>query len=401
MIDNKQIKTFLLISGGIFALAIAMGVGRFAFTPILPAMQDTFYFDDSIAGLIASFNYAGYLIGAIACSKPVSNNMKISGFRYALFISILTTLLMGVFNNIFLWIILRFFAGVASAVVFIFGSSIVIDVLHRSKYSHQSILIYTGVGLGIAFSGFVIPLLIDASGVQNTWIALGLICLGFACWCWYVLPSSSENNPGQSYEKTKKDTGRSKLYFWLLGAYFCEGFGYIISGTFLVTFLQQTASADSSGYTAWIIVGIAAIVSIPLFNCLSNNWKPVYVLIFAHLIQAVGIILPVICSHWLSVTAGALLFGSTFMGITALTLVIGKTIYPDKTSSVIGLLTAVYGVGQILGPLVSGYISTKTGNLMSAISFSSAIVALGAFLLIIGIFQIKFIEKREKYHAIR
>jgi predicted MFS family arabinose efflux permease len=188
---------------------------------------------------------------------------------------------------------------------------------------------------------------------------------------------------------------------WLIVAYFCEGFGYIISGTFIVSFLQGQSGFFSSGPVAWTIVGLAASVSIPVFHQLLKRLHLVYVLIIAHLIQGLGIVLPVLSSHWLCVISGAVLFGGTFMGITALTLSIGKTLKPGQSQKVIGLLTAIYGVGQILGPLVSGVLSENSGNFVSSIMISAIVVILGGLILITGVLKHTMTKRQGGYDAVR
>jgi predicted MFS family arabinose efflux permease len=152
---------------------------------------------------------------------------------------------------------------------------------------------------------------------------------------------------------------------------------------------------------AWTVVGLAASVSIPVFHQWSKRLHLVYVLIIAHLIQGLGIVLPVLSSHWLCVISGAVLFGGTFMGITALTLSIGKILKPDQSQKVIGLLTAIYGIGQILGPLVSGILSKNSGDFVSAIVISAVAVILGGMILITGLLKHTMTKIQGGYDAVR
>lgn len=129
MVAVKKTSAARFISGGLCSLVIAMGVGRFAYTPLLPGMQEQFGFNDTVAGLIASLNYVGYLLGAILCQKSLTNTMQLWAFRYSLVISLLTTLTMGLFGSDAMWMVLRFLGGVAIAAVFVLGSAIVMDQL--------------------------------------------------------------------------------------------------------------------------------------------------------------------------------------------------------------------------------------------------------------------------------
>ena len=175
-----------LITGGFLALVIAMGVGRFAYTPLLPAMQNQFGFSDEIAGSMASVNYLGYLIGALLCFKTMRAATKLRLFRISLISSIITTAGMGLVAQTQAWMILRLAGGMASAGIFILGSSIVMGRLPQSK-STLGMLIYSGVGGGIALSGVFSPVLVKYFNVQASWVGLSLICLPLSLVCWFVL----------------------------------------------------------------------------------------------------------------------------------------------------------------------------------------------------------------------
>jgi len=376
----------LLITGGFLALVIAMGVGRFAYTPLLPAMQNQFGFSDEIAGAMASVNYLGYLLGALLCFKNMDAATKLRLFRISLILSIITTAWMGLVTHIDAWTILRLVSGMASASIFIIGSSIVMGRLPQSKNT-LGMLIYSGVGGGIALSGVFSPVLVKYFNVQVSWVGLSLICFPLSLVCWFVLIPSAEESKTDLHSNGAIKFEYPLLLPWLMVAYFFEGFGYIISGTFIVSFLQGQSGFFSSGPVAWTMVGLAASVSIPVFHQLSKRLHLVYVLIIAYLIQGLGIVLPVLSSHWLCVISGAVLFGGTFMGITALTLSIGKILRPGQSQKVIGLLTAIYGIGQIFGPLVSGILSENSGDFVSAIVISAVVVILGGMILIAGILK--------------
>jgi predicted MFS family arabinose efflux permease len=262
-------------------------------------------------------------------------------------------------------------------------------------------LIYSGVGGGIALSGVVSPVLVKYFNVQVSWVGLSLICVPLSLVCWFVLIPLEEKSTIDFHSNGEIKFEYPLLLPWLVAAYFFEGFGYIISGTFLVSFLQGQPGFLSSGPVAWTVVGLAASVSIPVFHQWSKRLHLVYVLIIAHLIQGLGIVLPVLSSHWLCVISGAVLFGGTFMGITALTLSIGKILKPDQSQKVIGLLTAIYGIGQILGPLVSGILSKNSGDFVSAIVISAVAVILGGMILITGLLKHTMTKIQGGYDAVR
>jgi len=178
---------------------------------------------------------------------------------------------------------------------------------------------------------------------------------------------------------------RSKPFLaWLTVAYFCEGFGFIVSGTFLVSIISSFTGSLSSANHTWIIVGIAAAPSGIAWSYLGARIGLIRALIAAHLLQSLGIVLPAVCYTSFAAHLGAVLFGGTFIGIAILSLSLGKALAPQHSGRIIGLLTAVYGAGQILGPALGGLLATMTGSFVLPLVGASLVVGIGAALLAIG-----------------
>lgn len=375
------------IIGGILGLAIAMGVGRFAYTPLLPLMQREYGFGDSVAGGLAAVNYAGYLLGALACMLVPLGSRRMLLFRICIVLNIGTTAAMGLPVALALWWGIRLVAGVASAGMFVIGSALVLDRLSRHHATGLKGIIYSGVGLGITLTGVVVLLFAGMLDTRGIWLGLALLCLplAVASWRWVVDDAADEQSVpvGSAVRDQTARQPLPPLLTWLTLAYFCEGLGYIVSGTFLVAIVQEH-TAGSAGTTTWIITGVAAAVSTLLWPLVAVRSGTVRTLIAAHLAQAVGIALPVIAHGVAAAYAGALLFGGTFMGITALSITLGQSLAPHQSARVIGLLTAAYGAGQIIGPALAGVLAERTDSFVLPLVGASAVVALGAVLLAIG-----------------
>ena len=163
---------------GLAALAVAIGIGRFAFTPILPMMQNDFGLSVAAAGWLASANYAGYLAGALtAIGARVRASFAI---RAGLLVIGLSTLAMGVEQPFLSWLALRFVAGIASAWVLVFVSAWALERL--VGYPGLSGMVYAGVGTGIVIAGGVCIVAMTSSAVA--WFALGAISLGVTALIW-------------------------------------------------------------------------------------------------------------------------------------------------------------------------------------------------------------------------
>ncbi len=378
-------QSILFLIGGLFSLAIAMGIGRFAYTPILPLMQEELDFSNAIAGYLATSNYAGYLVGAIFLSFIPFTGNRIRTFRISILISIATTILMGIMDSYFIWYILRFVSGVASAFVFVLSSSIVLDTLARNGKSSISGLYYGGVGFGIFLSSVIIPPLNQLFNWQGAWIGLGMLSLFFAIFVWIWLKEAQPPEKRKREEQTNTSTPSKKWRRLLITIYALEGLGYIVTGTFIVAIAEQSLDFHGDATTVWLVVGLAAIPSCIVWSMLAEKFGHIKALIISMTIQAIGIGIPVFISTSFYLIVSALLFGATFMGITTLATSLARQMYPINSSRIIGYMTAVYALGQMIGPAISGILSTYTNNFNAALLGAAGIVLLGALLLLGGV----------------
>jgi predicted MFS family arabinose efflux permease len=378
-------QSFLFLIGGILSLIIAMGIGRFAYTPILPLMQKDLSFSDTVAGYIASSNYAGYLLGAILAGAVPLKKYRVIILKISLIISILTTGIMGLTYSHFLWYVLRFLSGFSSAYVLVLASGIVLDKLATINKTSWSGLFYGGVGLGICLSSLFIPSLNHLYQWEGTWIGLAVVSAILSIFVWIWLDESL-NVVGL---KNKTDNFAvvppTKWLLWLIIAYGLEGLGYIVTGTFIVSIAEKTPAFHNDATLVWMMVGLAAIPSCLIWSILAKKWGFVKSLVLAMALQSLGMAIP---AFWISKTSfiiTALLFGATFMGITTLATTLGRQINPSNSSRTIGILTAIYAVGQLIGPILSGVMSSFTHNFNTALIGASSVVLIGAALLVNGI----------------
>lgn len=374
-----------LMIGGIAALALAMGIGRFAYTPVLPAMQLDQGFDNQLAGIIASANYLGYFIGAFAAGALPKAWPRIRVLRVCLLSGLATTAAMAGTESAWLWSALRFLSGLASAGILVLVAATVLEHAARLGRSYLSALLFGGVGLGIAISGLAVLLLDPWFGWRGDWLGLAVISglLLIPAWLWIVEDPARADGPA---DRSGESSYRYPLVFLIL-AYFCEGAGYIVSGTFLVAIVQALPGLAGYGEVAWIIVGLAGVPSCLLWAAFGTRFGLVAALIAAHLVQACGIVLPLVSASPLAIVLAAILFGGTFMGITTLTVGLAGRIAPANRAQVVGRVTAAFGLGQILGPIAAGAMADRAGDFESALIAAAAVVVLGALFLLIGRLQ--------------
>lgn len=394
-------QSYLFLIGGIFSLMIAMGIGRFAYTPILPLMQNDLSFSNAMAGYLATSNYGGYLLGALLSGVlPLKKNKSIY-LRGSLLISIITTFIMGLSHSLLFMLIIRFLSGISSAFIFVLASSIVLDTLASRNKTDWSGLFYSGVGLGIFLTGLITPSLNQLFHWEGVWVGLAIVSgiLTFFVWIWLEDPP----NIAPKKDTQKRDTKLPPTQWlpWLITAYGLEGLGYIVTGTFIISITDTTLNLRNGSVFLWIIVGLAAVPSCIIWSLLARKWGYVKSLIYAMAFQSFGIVLPVFWTSHTSLVISAILFGATFMGITTLATTLARQIVPSNSSQIIGRLTAVYAVGQMIGPSIAGVLATNTNNFNAALIGASGAVLLGAILLFSGL-DFEYIQAknniRKKYN---
>ena len=191
------------VAAGLLALAVAMGIGRFAFTPILPAMRDAFALPPAVLGALASTNYLGYLLGALAGATPVLGRWSDTILRGCLLAVVVTTALMAATSAVPVWLALRFLAGLASAGVFVYGSAVILGWLARRGRLDLTGWFYSGVGVGIAGSGLVVlgsqrlaPH--DAPSWRVEWTGAALLAAALTALCWSRLPRDAPAATGMA-----------------------------------------------------------------------------------------------------------------------------------------------------------------------------------------------------------
>jgi predicted MFS family arabinose efflux permease len=379
-------SSFLPLVGGILALAAAMGIGRFAYTPLLPAMQEAAGLDPTQAGLLAAANYAGYLAGALLAAVAVPTSARIRTLVVSAVAVAATTALMAVTTNLVAWSVVRFVAGLASAGVLVLATGLVLDDLRRQGWASLSGWLFSGVGLGIVVSGVAVRLTGETLGWRGDWLLLALLATAAIYPCWQWLPRAAREReslstlPPASAPPVPRTHAVPIAYMLLFAAYFLEGIGYIVTGTFLVAIVDSTPGLHGIGTDVWIVVGLAVIPSAVLWAALAGHERYARALAGAYLLQAIGIALPITGGAG-AAFASAVLFGGTFAGITALTLTLGGHLETGRSGRLIGMLTAVFGLGQMIGPVLGGAIAHRAQSFTPALAAAAVCVLAGGALV--------------------
>lgn len=346
------------------ALAGAMGVGRFVFTPVLPLMEAQAHLAPSGASTLATSNYLGYLIGAVlGIALPGISRTRLA-LRVSGIVLVATLIAMPLTHDLAAWTLIRGVAGIASAVMFMVAGNTILSELTNSK-PHFVGWAYGGVGAGIALSGVLVAIVKSTGDWQGAWWSAAALTALLLAGAWQVGTPSDRNvgaRRSTAADQARSRDGRASMgrrqraatqshrhWFALLAvSYFLEGAGYIVAGTFLVAAITATDPAWLAS-SVWTIVGVAAIPSCAAWTLLSRRVSRPTLIAGALVLQAIGIALPALTASVPAALIAAVLFGATFVGITTLSLATGRHM---RIPRAVPILTAGYGVGQALGPLV-------------------------------------------------
>jgi len=378
-LSDKNSNANILLAG-ILAIIIGVGVARFAFTSLLPSMLED-YLSVTQAGVLASLNFVGYLSGALFSISLKNIQKKVFYFRLGIVLSIFTSLILGTTQNELLWIVSRMFAGFGSAMILLVGASLVMLKLNLENKTKAMGIHFSGIGFAIVISELVSQQVLENNTWQDAWLVLALMAFVFSFYIFHIISFDKELHT----KPLKKESTKSifSLYVILLIlAYFTEGVGFVVQGTFLPEIVNSLEGLEGKGNLAWLIVGIAGVPSSILWMRLAHRFNSADVIIFALSLQVIGILLPTLSTNIYINLLSAAIYGSTFIGLVALFMNLGGEISKHNPVILMGSMTAAYGIGQVAAPLYSVALIAEFGNFNTTLYLTAFIVFLGILLML-------------------
>ena len=362
-----------LALAGLAALAVAMGIGRFAFTPLLPMMQDDAGLGLSQGGVLAAANYLGYLVGALWAIRPVP---PVAAIRLSLAAVALSTLAMAFAQSMAAWIVLRFVAGLASAWTLVHVSSWCLARFADRPASPLPGVLFTGVGTGVLLAGLVCLALASAgaSSAQG-WMALGVIAILLTAAVLPVFRNANFAAGRQAWERLAWDREAVRLVL----CYTAYGFSYIIPATFVPAMAKAIVADPKVFGWMWPFFGATAIAS----TLVAGRWlaslgaRKVWIL--SQLIMAAGVAAPLVVPGLTGIALAALLVGGTFVVITMAALQVARELYGAAAPPLMAAMTAGFGVGQVAGPLLVAQLADR--GIPLALAGAALLVALSGLAL--------------------
>jgi predicted MFS family arabinose efflux permease len=386
-----QTRPLAIAIAGLLSLAAAMGIGRFAFTPLLPMMLHDGVIALPAASWLATANYLGYWLGALACalqpwlwsrwrrSTPLAHTTAV---RVGLVATVLLTFGMALpWPSV--WPLWRWLAGIASALVFVYTSGWCLARLTALGTPALAGIIYVGPGLGITVSGLAASAMVAGGWTAASgWLVLGLLAIALTALAW---PHLRGTVAASAVPHTGAGDGQGGVMALFAFAYGLAGFGYIVTATFLPVIARQALPGSVWLDLFWPLFGIGVSIGALLTVRLPVRWDRRHLLMASYTMQSLGVLLTVWLPSLGGFALGSLLLGLPFTAITLFAMQEARRLRPHGASTFIGMLTAAYGLGQIAGPPLVALLLEHSASAGRGFALSLQTAA-GALLVGVGIF---------------
>ena len=360
---------------GLIALAVAMGIGRFAFTPVMPMMEADAGLTLRAAGWLAAANYLGYFVGAL-CAARLS---LVQAVRGGLLLIAAVTFAMGITHGFALQLSLRLLAGVASAWVLVHVSAWTLGRLSAMQRSDANGVVYAGVGVGVAAAGLVCMATMQVRwNSDRTWQVFGVLALLAALALWRSFRDAATL---QSLPETPPRIRWNADKWRLMACYGALGFGYIIPATYLPDMAHRYISNPLVFGLAWPVFGAASALSTWIAARWLAHVNDRKLWSICYLMMMVGVALPALWPTLTAILIAALLVGGTYMVVTMLGLREARRAAGAEATSFIAVMTAAFAIGQIVGPLLVSAVAHQPHGFAAALLAAAIVLLLAAISL--------------------
>ena len=375
---------YSVMFAGVCALVLTMGIARYAFTPMIPYMQDQTGMSEGLAGWLAGWSYIGYLVGLFMVWLMRDLRLKDYFFRYGLFIAVFTTAIMAFHDHRLVWYLSRFFAGISTALGFMLGTGLVLKWLMHNNQKQEMGLHFAGVGTGIVVGAIVVHLAADTLfgglGWRGQWLALAGVGALLLVPAFLLMPFPASEQIEES-ARIDRSAEPSKRWLTLLTiAYVCAGFSNTVNITF-TSLITEYIPLENQGTLMWLFVGLAAAPAPFVWDRIARKVGYLNAIRAAFAINIASNFLMTASTSYAAVVVSSLSFGFAFMGIVSLTLTIIGNKYRYRATQVMSQLTLGYSLAQIVSPIMAGIIAEQSGSFNLALFVVSGIMVLGMLCL--------------------
>lgn len=376
--ETDTLTPLWVVVGLAMAPTVALGLARFAYALLLPPMRAELGWDYAVAGTLNTANAAGYLVGALAAAAIGRHFGDKKVFAVSLLLTAMAVGASGLTDAYSLQLALRFLAGCTGALAFVAGAGLTAAAAQGGTPGRAPTLLgvyFAGGGLGVALSALAVPPLISLAGWRGGWLALGGLSLAATLLAWAVLGRAPDT--GSVAGRQGRGGWSARFLAPKLIAYALFGAGYIAYATFIIAYLRGTEHLASSVASAfWAMLGLSSIVGAFAWGPVLSRLKGGRGAAATIGMVTIGAALPLAWPGATGAFLSAVLFGGSFLAVVAaVTSFARRAARPHAWTSVIAALTVAFGIGQSIGPVLSGAFSDGPGGVRAGLWLSVAILA--------------------------
>ncbi|WP_161965117.1 YbfB/YjiJ family MFS transporter [Ornithinimicrobium cerasi] len=366
---------------------LSLGLARFAYALLLPEMRADLGWTWSQAGALNTANAAGYLVGALVTAPMARRVGTARSFVLGAWVCTAALLLTALTEEYAVLLLARTAAGVGGAWAFLLGAALVAAAGEAGAPSRSALLLglyYGGAGGGMTVAGLLVPWLLDrapegAAGMQAWqlgWVALAVLGTLATLVAAVTVRATVDPAPPEAEEHRTWERGRVG---WLSAGYTFFGLGYIAYLTFVIAFLQEQGVGLRTVAAFWVVVGVAASAGWFVWGPVIGRLGGVRSMQLLMVVLAAGTVLPVLVPQTWAFFLSAAVVGGTFLSVvTAMTVGVRRVLPPVLWTSGLAFATVAFGVGQTVGPWLTGWFSDVVGSLGAGLVLSAALLVVGA-----------------------
>jgi predicted MFS family arabinose efflux permease len=368
------VSPWRVATGGLAATFIGNGLGRFAYTPLIPVLIAAGWFAPAEASYLAAANLAGYLVGALIADRLSRTLSGPDAIRLAAATTAVSLLACG-WNYGFVWYAgWRFLAGVTGGVLMVLAVPVVLAVTAPERRGRAAGLVITGIGVGITASGLIIPALASA-GPRIVWLVLAATASVLTAYIWFTIPRERID-----LAATAAPARRLPRAVWpLLAAYGCDAIGFIPHTVFWIDFIARALGHGlATGGTHWIVFGGGVVIGPLLCGLFADRYGLGLAFLLSMLVKAAAVGLPLLSTHPVALFASSLVVGMLVSGSTSLCSAwAAELVGLGDHRRVWGWMTGAFGVALAGGAWALSYI-------FALASAYAPLFAIGAGALVVG-----------------
>ncbi|HEX8405457.1 MAG TPA: YbfB/YjiJ family MFS transporter [Duganella sp.] len=354
------------IFAGLCASLVGIGLARFGYTPLIPPLIEAHWFAAQDVVYLGAANLVGYLVGALV-GRPLAARLTARAtLRLMMLLASLAFFACAFPLSVSWFFVWRLLSGVSGGIIMVLVASTVLPHVPVARRGMASGAIFLGVGVGIAASGTVVPMLLGV-GLRETWLGLGALALALSIASWFCWPNASHGQSAATgAQPAAPEAGVRVDLNVLYVQYALMAIGLVPLMVFLVDYVARGLGWGT--HTAawfWIAYGVGAIAGPMVYGALTDRIGPTRTAQLALTVQAVVIAVMMFSTHHVVLIAATVVVGSFPPGIVPIVLGRIHQILPGDAhaqSAVWSRATTVFALFQALAGYGYSYLFARSGG---------------------------------------